>query len=108
MSVDCHVCSCRVSVQHDALRTDAELQLALYAEQSKPTRVLTEVTLTPAEGGTRQTGPEIYYPAHGESLWDVAKRYALSPEDLAAANGLAVQAPAAEDSLSGAKFLLIP
>ncbi len=108
MSVTCHVCSCRTNILHDSLRVDAELQLALCGKRITPSRVLTDAAFTPAEGDTRTNAPEIYYPSSRETLWDVAKRYALSPEDLAAANGMIAESPAAEDSLRERKFLLIP
>ena len=108
MGVECYVCSCRTNVLHDTLRVDAELQLALCGKKITPSRVLTDAAFTPAEQDGRQNAPEIYYPSPRETLWDVAKRYALSPDSLAAANGMIAESPAAEDSLQQRKFLLIP
>jgi hypothetical protein len=51
---------------------------------------------------------EICYPASGETLWDVGKRYGISPDTLADANGLCADAPGDADSLRDVRYLLIP
>ena len=51
---------------------------------------------------------EICYPTVGETLWDVGKRYGVSPDGLAAANGLSADAPGDTDSLRDVRYLLIP
>ena len=108
MIADCRVASCRFGVTPTALRVDAELQLSFCCLAETPAQVLTEATLSPAGGEERSGDPEIYYPAKEETLWDVAKRYMRAPEELAAANDMTADEPAAPDSLLGKKFLLIP
>lgn len=107
MSLQCAISACRVSILRDVLRADAELQLAIRATAPAPVQVLHEVALTPTAEQSSCDGPMLYYPTKGETLWAVAKRHALSPADLAIANGLSDEAPGSPDSLCGKKFLLI-
>lgn len=100
--------TCRVTATGDTLRVDAELQLEMRSATPAPTESLSEVEFTPAASTSSQDALEIYYPASHETLWDVAKRYGRAPAELAEANGLDADAPAAPESLGGKAFLLIP
>lgn len=107
MSIGATVCGCRMEPGRDALRIHAELQLAIRSTSPAPVSVLSEALLTPATESTVGADPEIYYPAPGETLWNVAKRYAIAPDTLAAANGLSGDNPNAPDSLGGKRFILV-
>ncbi|MBE6630343.1 MAG: hypothetical protein E7624_05780 [Ruminococcaceae bacterium] len=107
MDVDCRVASCRATISAGKLRADAELQLALRDERHTAVEMLREASFTPRES-TPRAAIELYYPAPGERLWDVAKRYGIPPQVLGDANALDADAPAADDSLGGKKFLIIP
>ncbi len=99
---------CRATLTGDALRVDAELQLAVRGMTPTPTDALCEATFTPTETDEQENAMELYYPATGETLWSVAKRYGRTPEAIAAANGIDTDAPGTPDSLAGHRFVLIP
>ena len=105
--VSCRVPDCRLTVSREAVRADAEISLALRGCGYAPIQVVAEATLLPGESRPR-ADLEICYPAARESLWDVGKRYGVSPEELAAANGIGADAPGEADSLAGVRYLLIP
>ena len=101
--------SCRISTVRDgeALRADAEVYLSLRAGRSAPTAMLSSATFLPAAQQDR-ADLEICYPHAGESLWEVSKRYGVSPETVANANALSADAPGASGSLEGVRYLIIP
>ncbi len=98
---------CRPVLSGDTLRIDAELALSSRGQTPTPTEVLSAATFTPAPT-KEHYGMELYYPAAGETLWDVAKRYGVAPAALSDANGMTADTPAAPDSLAGRKYVLIP
>lgn len=98
---------CRPNISGDTLRVDAELSLTSRGQTPCPTEVLSSVTFTPAAVRPHY-GMELYYPAAGETLWNVSKRYGVNPEAIANANGISGDSPAAPESLAGRHFLLIP
>lgn len=102
------VATCRLTRTEDCLRADAELQLSLLDLSPLAVRVLTQAKFTPVACDMTPKDPEVYFPAERETLWDVAKRYARTPEALAIANALTPSTPNAPDSLGGKRFLLIP
>ncbi len=106
--VSCSVPSCRIAADGEKVRMDAELQLALRGFERAARPVLAQASFTPAGPAVEPDAIELYYPGRGETLWSVAKRYAISPEALANANGLGAEAPDTEDSLQNARHLLIP
>ena len=107
MSIDCRVVSCRTSVGGGKLRADAELQFAVHDLPHAQAQVVEEATFTPRAEVSRPA-IELYYPTPSETLWDVAKRYAIAPQVIADANALDADAPDAADSLGGKRFLIIP
>ncbi|MBQ8716784.1 MAG: hypothetical protein IJY43_02920 [Clostridia bacterium] len=107
ISVQCCVPVCRVSISRDALRADAEIQLALRCSKSSPVKILSEATFVTSQPMPR-ADLEICYPTEDDTLWNVGKRYGVSPDVLAAANGLSAEAPGEADSLQGVRYLLIP
>ncbi len=98
---------CRPVLSGDTLRIDAELALSSRGQTPAPVEVLASATFTPAPE-KEHYGMEIYYPATGETLWDVAKRYRMAPATLSDANGLNIDVPNSPDSLAGRKYVLIP
>ena len=70
------------------------------------TQVLSGVQLTEKEAA-EQRDPELFYPAPGETLFGVGKRYGISPARLAEQNGISADDPGSPESLSGVRFLLI-
>ncbi len=107
VSVEALVPLCRASVARDALRADGEVVLAVSAGAATAARVLTQATFTSA-APTLRADMEICYPHSGETLWDVSRRYGVSPDALADANGLSADAPGDADSLTGVKYLIVP
>lgn len=105
--VECRVASSRMRMQNGILRVDAELQLCIRDTLPLQLRTLSEVTFTPSRP-TQRAAIELYYPDADQTLWKIAKQYAVSPDALAEANGIACDAPDKKDSLAGKKFLLIP
>lgn len=104
LSVKADVPVCRVGRQGDVLTLDAELLLALRACNT------VELTRVSGIGIGESVKPcasdmEICYPARGETLWDVAKRYTVSPEELALANGVSCEFDALPE---GTAYLVIP
>ena len=107
VSGNCHVISCRVTPVGDSLRVDAEIGLALRAMSRATASRLAEVSFSPCEP-TPRAALEICYPDLDDSLWSVGKRYGISPDALAVANGLSADAVGDPASLGGVKYLLIP
>ena len=103
----CHVISCRVTQTAEGLRADAEIGLALRACRHNTAACLLEATFTAAERPAR-ADLEICYPCAEDSLWSVCKRYGVSPDALALANGLTGEEPASREALRGVKYLLVP
>ena len=104
LSVKSSVPICRVGWQGEALSLDAELLLALRACGSAELTRVSEIEMgTPVK--TCALDMEICYPARGESLWHIARRYAVSPEELALANGISGEVEALPE---GTVYLLIP
>ncbi len=107
LSVQATVPVCRVQRDGERVRTDAELLLALRASAFAGVAPVSEVKLLPRET-ERSADLELCYPAAEETLWNIAKRYAVSPEKIAVANGISEDAMADAASLSGVRYLLIP
>ena len=107
VDVQASVPRCSVSVLRGALHADAEVALAISASGCSTERVLAQVGFSAAPP-LQRADMELFYPANGDTLWDVARRYGVPSGDLAAANGLASDSPGDADSLLGVKYLLIP
>ncbi|MBE6703123.1 MAG: hypothetical protein E7585_06905 [Ruminococcaceae bacterium] len=109
VSLSCNLPVCRITPVRDgeSLRVDAEVYLSLRSSKQEPNAVLAEARFTPGE--KRETADmEICYPAPGETLWNVSKRYGVAPVAVANANALSAEAPGAASSLDGVRYLLIP
>lgn len=97
---------CRARAEGDRVMLHAEVSLCARGVAQAPTRLLCGVKLDAAEGQAR-TDPELFYPAPGETLFNVGKRYGISPARIARQNGIAAEDPGSPESLSGVRFLLI-
>jgi hypothetical protein len=103
----CSVPVLRLTGERDRLHMDAELQLALRAGGCRSVRMLAEASFSPAPAVGRGD-VELCYPAAGDTLWEIGKKYSVSPEAIAALNGRSAEDPGDPASLSGVKFLMIP
>ena len=97
---------CRARAEGDRVTLHAEVSLSARGVAYAPTRLLCGVKLETAEGQAH-TDPELFYPAPGETLFNVGKRYGISPARIARQNGIAAEDPGSPESLSGVRFLLI-
>jgi hypothetical protein len=97
----------RARVDGDKLRVDAELALCVRGERESTVTLLEEVEVLGQEQMPR-LDVEICYPAPADTLWELGKRYAVSPDRIAAANGLAGCDVSLASSLQGVRCLLIP
>ena len=97
----------RVRTDGDRLLAEAELSVALALRSSGEVSALSEVRVgapVPAQGAACV----ICYPAPGDTLWSVAKRYHAPLADLLAKNRLdGLPAADAPTSLSGVKYLIV-
>lgn len=93
-SLTSHVPILRVHVEGDRLRVDAELDVCM--------RTVSDTEIAFVESAEERAGEprayldvELCYPAPTETLWEIGKRYAVSPERIAKENGMAGADPAA-------------
>lgn len=102
-----------VSVRLDASRLLASVETAFTVRLSKNGEVTVVSGVERGEGTYPERAPgEIVavYPEGGETLWEIAERYGVSPETVARRNGLPEEAktsPDAPNSLDGVIRLLI-
>ena len=96
-------------IDADSIVADCELCVAILIEEKNEIDTLSEVNLTPSVFTPK---PEshicICYPASGETLWDIAKKYRTEAETIAEKNSLdPTDSPDSPDSLAKAKYLII-
>lgn len=99
--------ACRFRMSGENVRVDAELLVAVRGCRDLPVKLLTEATFTPAQI-VPHADMELCYPGTGDSVWEIGKRYGVSPEELAAANGLPADRVGDAAVLASVKYLLIP
>lgn len=99
-----HVPILRVYIEGDRLRVDAELGVCV--------RTVSDLEIELVESAEEREGElrqyldvELCYPAPTDTLWEIGKRYAVSPERIASENGMSVSDPAA---VIGVPCLQIP
>mgnify|MGYP005975203943 FL=1 len=97
---------CRVRTESGRVLLHAEAAISARGTGEVHTQVLSGVQLTEKEAA-EQRDPELFYPAPGETLFGVGKRYGISPARLAEQNGISADDPGSPESLSGVRFLLI-
>ena len=111
--VDASAIPFSVTVRLDALRLLASVETAFTVRLSGEDEVTVASQVDGGEGAYPERAPgEIVavYPEGGETLWDVAHRYGVSPDLVAETNGLpdtAKAEPDAANSLDGVVRLLI-
>ncbi len=96
-------------IDSDNIVCDCELCVAVLIKSANEIEVLSEVNLTPSSH-TEIPASRICvcYPAAGETLWDIAKKYRKDLESIASKNSLDPSlSPDAPDSLTKSKFLII-
>ena len=82
------VVNCRARLDGDVLSLDAELAVIAEFWGNTCINPVVEVEFGDAVA-MRTCGMTVYYPSPNESVWDVAKKYRVSPEQLAEKKGKA-------------------
>ncbi len=103
---DVSVLSCKVRPEGENYAFSAELSAALRA-CSETEAESVSVAAFDVERDRSRAAFTVAYTMNGDTLWDIAKKYAADPATLAESNGLRVADPASADSLSGVKYLVI-
>jgi hypothetical protein len=108
INVIADVSDIKCRLDSDKIYADCELCVSVLAEDEKKIIAVSEVNMTPLPSADVSSARIIVcYPAKGETLWDVAKRYHADANNIAESNSLSVTSPDASDSLSKSKFLII-
>ncbi|MBO5702553.1 MAG: DUF3794 domain-containing protein [Clostridia bacterium] len=108
INVIADVSDIKCRLDSDRIYADCELCVSVLAEDEKKVSAVSEVNLTAVHSENKSASRIIVcYPAKGETLWDVAKRYRADVNDIAENNSLSVTSPDASDSLAKSKFLII-
>lgn len=108
ISVIASIAETKCRIDNGRLESDSELCLAVRVEESCPIRAVSEVNMTRlAAEKSSAANMIVYYPAKGESLWDIAKKYHTDALELAEKNALNMTAPDAPDVLARTAFIII-
>ena len=88
---------------------DSEICAAVLIEEKQNISILSEANISSSSlESDNSSSILVCYPARGETLWDVAKKYRTDISSIAEKNDLpSSSAPDAADSLSKIKFLII-
>ncbi len=99
------LCDIRCRIDGDRIFADCELCVAVKVEKESTMNVISEINFSPFASETpRASQILICYPASGETLWDVAKRYRSDAKTIAEKNSFETASPDAEIT---AKYLII-
>ncbi|MBE6604987.1 MAG: LysM peptidoglycan-binding domain-containing protein [Ruminococcaceae bacterium] len=98
---------CRVQQEQGRLRLAPELVLSVLGGISVGFSPVQEVQFLPMQSNVA-CDLEFYYPAKGETIWEISRRFALPPEELAAANGLDATSLLAPDVWGETAYLMLP
>ncbi len=105
INVIANIAETKCRINSDTLDADCELCVAVLVENVEKIRPVSEVNLTASSVEKRSASQIIVcYPATGETLWDVAKKYRADAFEIAEKNSLTIEAP---DSPIRSKFLII-
>ena len=105
-NVKVYPCICNVLCRINGKEAIIEADIALsYAVMQKEKRKIVDNIKIGDVSKKHQTGITVYYPEKDESLWNVAKKFGISMDSLAAQNGL--NSPSAKEPISGKHFLMI-
>ncbi|MBR2312300.1 MAG: hypothetical protein IKA46_03330 [Clostridia bacterium] len=96
-----------VQREREQIRVDAELMLSMRGACFATVKPVCEAKLSPCEKRSF-ADLELCYPGVGESLWEVSRRYAVSPADIAVANGIGMDDMDSDKSLDAVRYLMIP
>lgn len=107
LAVCVSVPKCRVRTERDLVAMSAEVAISARGVSPERVRALSQVQLT-EEVPTARGDMELYYPAAGESLFEVGKRYGIAPARIAELNGISAENAGDADSLADTRYLLIP
>lgn len=92
----------------ERIYADCEISVSVLAEDERKIATVSEVYLTESTAASEiRSAIIVCYPAKGETLWDVAKRYRADARDIAERNSLSAVSPDAADSLAKSKFLIL-
>lgn len=99
----------RVRIENDNLVCDMDIALALRAVKQNDESILASVDCTSKEKYKSSTHPLCLIYPNGESLWELAKKYHVSPESLASVNALDIDEGEYTDksALSGVHVLML-
>ena len=98
---------CRVQQEAAGLRVTAELVLSVLGGTDSCFSPVLEARFSPLTEASA-FDLEFYYPQRGETLWEIARRFALPPEEIAAANGLSATLDAAPEIPAETGYLMLP
>ena len=102
------VADIKCRLDSERIYADCELCVSVLAEEEKIINTIADINMTALPSASIANSCIIVcYPAKGETLWDVAKRYRADPSEIAEKNSLTVTFPDAPESLSKSKFLII-
>ncbi len=107
LSVISTVPICHVRREGDRVRIEAEPVIAMRASAFTTVAPVCEARFFD-KGSPREADLELCYPASGDTLWSVAKRYAVSPERIAAQNGISDEDFEDAGLFSSVRYLVIP
>ena len=96
-------------IDADNVVCDCEVCAAVLIETSQRIQALSEANLTPAAPESSENASILVcYPANGETLWDIAKKYRTDVAQITEKNPIPpLTAPDAPDSLAKVRFLII-
>ena len=86
---DVQVIDATVRPDGDRIASSAELAISVCASDRRRVGCVDKVILDKSKPRTKSGGIRIYFPDEGESLWDIAKKYASCRRTLARINGWA-------------------
>ena len=101
----CAVTDLRGRVEGGQIRCDMEIHLCFNVLEKVNQPLITAIVLDTEQPLERQEedGMVLYYPRAGESVWDIAKKYRVSPDAIRQSNGMdpaCIQVPPGEKVLS--------
>ncbi len=99
MHLDCRALASESCMEDDSLCVSASLQFTVGCLARREISCVRRILPTSQEKGDCSPFYALHYPMAEESLWSVAKRYAVSPEALAVANHIDLDTEAAAASL---------
>ncbi|MBQ2772833.1 MAG: LysM peptidoglycan-binding domain-containing protein [Clostridia bacterium] len=98
---------CRVQQEQGIVRLMPELVVSILGGASVSFAPVQEVCFSPVQNDGA-CDLEFYYPAKGETLWEISRRFALPPEALANANGLESSALCDPNVWGQTRYLMLP